>query len=453
MKSRRAKVLFEVCGAPMITWPFARALEAGVKSPVVVVGHEAQSVENKVNEYFPGQAKFAFQAERKGTGHAAQVGLNALEGFEGNVFILSGDVPLLETSTLEKLSELTDDKEQPLSLVSTILDNPTGYGRIVRNAQGQVQRIVEHKDATEEERQIDEINGGIYCANAAFLRSALSKLSNNNAQGEYYLTDIVGIALSQGLKVAGLVVSSEEIQGANSRAQLAQLEAAARQKIIQKHLTNGITFIDPLTTYVEATVQIGSDSTIYPNVHLRGTTHIGAECTIDVGSVLTDSIVGDNVAIHPYSVLEKAEVQSKANIGPFARLRPNTLIGEGAKVGNFVEMKNTTIGTKSKVNHLTYLGNAELGSGCNIGAGTITCNYDGVGKYQTQIGNNVFVGSNNTLVAPLEVGDDAYLAAGSTITDKVSNNALALGRARQIEKPERAEQIRQKAAERAGKTK
>lgn len=453
MRSSRAKVLFEVAGLPMVAWTVRRARSVGASPIVVVVGHEAEAVEATVSTRCPGPTRFALQAERLGTGHAARVGLSKLEGFEGTVLILYGDVPLLEEVTLEALAAEVDPAATPVAVLSTELEDPTGYGRILRDEAGNVVRIVEHRDASRAERAIREINAGIYAVDGAFLRSALARISNDNAQQEYYLTDIVDLALEDGFRVAGLVVDSDEVQGANDRAQLARLERLAHRRTIARHLAAGVTFLDPEQTSVGPDVEIGVDAVIHAGVHLRGSTRVGPGCVIDVGSVLTDAVLAEGVVVHPYSVLEGARVASGCHVGPFARLRPEAVLEAGARVGNFVEIKKTTLGEGAKANHLAYLGDASVGAGANVGAGTITCNYDGVGKYRTDIGAGVFIGSNSTLVAPLTLGEGTYVGAGSVLTEDVPSEALALGRARQVVKVHRAPAVREAArARKAGAT-
>lgn len=447
MKSTRAKVLFEVGGASMIRWTVRRAMDVGSAPVVIVVGHEAESVQAEVEAHFPGRAQFALQSERLGTGHAARIGLAELDNFTGTVLILYGDVPLLSANSLLSLIEEIEPGT-PVAFLSTEVADPTGYGRVVRDEALNVVRIVEHRDASRAERAIREINAGIYAVEAEFLRSALERLSNDNAQGEYYLTDIVDIALQQDLKVESQLVHPEEVLGANDRRQLAILEATANRRIIETHLDNGVTFLDPNRTSVELDVQIEPDAVIHPGVHLRGRTFIGARCVVDVGSIITDSEIAPEVTVHPYSVLERARVATGCNVGPFARLRPETVLEAGARVGNFVEIKKTTLGPGAKANHLAYLGDASVGAEANVGAGTITCNYDGVAKNRTDIGPGVFVGSNSTLVAPLQIGDNAFVAAGSVLTEAVPDEALALGRARQTNKPDRAPAIREAAVAR-----
>lgn len=444
MKSSRAKVLHPVCGKPMVAYPVALARQLGADPVVLVVGHQAEAVEAEVRGHFPQGVGFQLQAEQKGTGHAVIEGMKGLEGFEGRVLILYGDVPLLTAPTLERLSAALDEGA-PLALVTFELEDPTGYGRIVRDEAQNLVRIVEHKDASAAERQVREVNAGIYCVESGFLRDALARLKNDNAQGEYYLTDIVGFAIDDGHRVAHTLADPMEVAGANDRAQLAELDRAMQARINEAHMKSGVTIVNPETVRIEAGVTIGRDTVVQPNVHLRGETSIGEGCTVDTGCVFTNAKVGPGVTFKPYTIIEDAAVHDEAIIGPFSRLRPGAEIMRGAHVGNFVELKKATLGPGAKANHLAYIGDAAVGAKANIGAGTITCNYDGYGKYRTDIGENAFVGSNSTLVAPVRIGDNAYVAAGSTITDETPDDALALGRARQTVKEGRATTLRAKA--------
>lgn len=454
MKSDRAKVLHEVGGASLVSYPIALALELEADPVVLVVGHQADAVKESCEKRFSGKLRFALQAEQRGTGHAVIQALPALEGFEGRVLILYGDVPLLRRETVSRLIELMDRENHALAAVTMRLSDPTGYGRIVRDTFGRVVRVVEHKDATPNEREINEGNAGIYLIDAAFLRTALASLKSDNAQGEYYLTDVVELA-AKDPRGAGTVLLGDpnEVLGANDRAQLAELDLYLRRRINEGWMKDGVSIVDPANTYIGSQVKIGRDTVVQPGVHLRGKTRIGSGCLIDTGAVLTDAVVHDGVQIKPYSVVEEAEVHDRAIIGPYSRLRPGADVREDAHVGNFVELKKTVLGKGAKANHLAYLGDALIGAGANVGAGTITCNYDGYGKYVTEIGDNVFVGSNSTLVAPLKIGTGAYVAAGSTLTDDVQPDGLAFGRARQVEKEGRAPAIREEASRRAQEAK
>lgn len=454
MKSARPKVLHEICEEPMVTYPIQLALDLEAAPVVLVVGHGAPQVEAAVTHRFPEGITFALQAVQKGTGHAAMTGFEGMAHFEGRVLILSGDVPLLTRRTLQRLVDLTAEPQTPLALVTAEIEDATGYGRIVRNRQGQPLRIVEHKDATEEERRVREINAGIYCVQAAFLRDALGQLNRDNAQGEYYLTDLVQMATANGRTVQTVRVDEpSEVNGANNRAQLAELSRVMRARINQAHMLEGVTLVDPERTFIGPRVRIGRDTVIEPNVHLRGTTHLSEGVFVDTGCVLTDARIQDGVTLKPYSMVEQATVEREAIVGPFARLRPGTHLMEASRVGNFVELKKTQLGPGAKANHLAYLGDAVIGRDTNIGAGTITCNYDGFGKYDTRIADGVFIGSNATLVAPLQIGENAYVAAGSTVTDPVGPRDLAFGRSRQVIKPGRATALREEARTRAAAAK
>lgn len=449
MKSERAKVLHELSGEPMVHHPIRLARSVGADPVVLVIGHQAEQVQKTVEPAFPG-LRFGLQSEQKGTGHAVMQALPALEGFKGRVLILYGDVPLLRAETLKALGGVLDETKGPLALITTRLSQPKGYGRIVRDEAHHFLKIVEEKDASPEIRQITEVNAGIYSVDSEFLRSALSRLKNDNAQKEYYLTDLVAIAKADGHSVGTLLVDDPtEVKGANTQAELAELAATLRRRINLGHLERGVTMIDPERTYVGAEVEIGADTVIQPNVHLSGRTKIGRGCTLDTGVVIQNGILGDRVTVRPYTVIEDAQAERGAILGPFARLRPGAIVMDEAHVGNFVELKKARLGKGAKANHLAYLGDAEIGAGTNVGAGTITCNYDGYGKYLTQIGEGVFIGSNSTLVAPLQIGDQAYVAAGSVITDQVADADLAFGRARQVNKGGRAKALRAEAMEKA----
>ncbi len=446
MKSSKPKVLHEVGGLPLVAWPVGLAKKLQAHPTVVVVGHAADEVSEAVSARFDG-VSFALQAEQRGTGHAVMEGMKKLKRFSGPVVILSGDVPRLRVQTVRAMLSAMRRSKAKIVALSMRLDDPTGYGRIVRDDAGRPTGIVEHKDADEATRAIDEVNAGVYCADAAFLRRALKRLGTSNAQGEYYLTDVLAMAAPDAAAV--LVDDPTEVLGANDRAQLSGLDRLVRAEINHALMVSGVTMIDPSTTYVDAGVKVGRDTTIHPGVHLRGATKIGKGCTVDAGCVITDGTIGDEVVVRPYSIIESAVVKKAAIIGPFARLRPGATIMPEAHVGNFVELKKTTLGKGAKANHLAYLGDAVIGAGSNVGAGTITCNYDGYGKYLTEIGRNVFVGSNATLVAPVSLGNGAYVAAGSTVTADAEPNDLALGRARQVNKSGRAKAVRKAAQERA----
>lgn len=450
MKSATPKVLHEVGGLPLVAWPVKLAQRLQADPTVVVVGHDAARVEAEVSARFEG-VSFQLQAEQRGTGHAVMEGMRKLRRFDGPVLILSGDVPLLRLETVRAMLGKLRSKKAHMVVLTMRLADPTGYGRVVRDGAGHPAAIVEHKDADAATRALDEVNAGIYVVDAAFLRKSLKRLGTSNAQGEYYLTDVLAMAAPNAEAVT--VDDPTEVLGANDRSQLAILDAHLRDQTNHALMVSGVTIVDPATTYIEPSVRVGADTTIHPGVHLRGATKVGKGCRIDVGSMLTDATLANGVRVLPYSLIESASVKTGAIIGPFARLRPGAEVMQDAHVGNFVELKKTRLGKGAKANHLAYLGDADIGAGTNIGAGTITCNYDGYGKYVTSIGDRVFVGSNATLVAPVTLHDDVYVAAGSTVTDDAEANSLVLGRARQVEKLGRAKPLRDNAKARAAKNK
>jgi len=442
LKTDGAKVLAPILGRPLAYYPISSAFELGAQQVVAVVGHQADLVKSTLAAQFPGQPlQFALQVQQRGTGDAVAAARAALTGFNGAVLILYGDVPLLTVDTLKKLVASYNPSKGPLAMISCRLPDPTGYGRVLRGAGHKVEGIVEHKDATHEQRQITEVNAGIYIADAKFLWGALEKLTPANAQGELYLTDIVSQAAKLG-EVAVIEAPAQETAGVNDRAELAERAEVIRQRINLKHLRAGVTLLHPASTFIDDGVEIGPETVIGPNVSIHGECEIGALVHIEQGSVLSHTTVGDEAHIKPYSVLEEAVVGPKAHVGPFARLRPGTVLEEGVHVGNFVETKKARLRKGTKAGHLAYLGDADIGAGSNIGAGTITCNYDGVNKHETHIGAGVFIGSDTQLVAPVRVGDGAFVAAGSTITEDVPNGALALTRVQQVNKEGWAERRR-----------
>lgn len=431
MKSEKAKVLHPALGKPLAYYPVQRAFELGADPVVAVVGHQASAVEQELRARFAGKpVAFAQQTQQLGTAHAVRAAEQALHGFSGDVLILYGDVPLLRREMLESLLEAHRQSPGPLTLVTFRPSSPKGYGRVVREA-GKVMRIVEEKDCSPDQKAITECNAGIYVADASFLWEALRGVTNDNAQGEYYLTDIVSAAAKAGAQVATVEATPEEVAGVNDRRELAQASQVLQGRINTAHMLAGVTMLDPGSVWIDEGVEIGPDTEIGPNVMILGASKIGRGVTIGAGCVITDSQVGDGTNVKPYSVFEEARAGAKNQIGPFSRLRPGTETAEDVHLGNFVETKKARLGKGSKANHLAYLGDAEVGSGCNIGAGTITCNYDGVNKHKTELGDGVFIGSDTQLVAPVKVGKGAYVGAGTTVTDEVPADALAISRTAQ----------------------
>jgi bifunctional UDP-N-acetylglucosamine pyrophosphorylase/glucosamine-1-phosphate N-acetyltransferase len=375
---------------------------------------------------------FILQKEQLGTGHAVLQALPLLQSFNGTILILCGDVPLVKMDTLRLFNDSHRKNQSALSVLTTVVDKPFGYGRVLRNSEGWLEKIVEEKDASEKQRKIQEINTGIYCVRAGFLREGLKEIGKENAQREYYLTDLVEIARRKGLRCsAHIAVDSMEVMGINTRVDLAIANEKLRQEKLSELMISGVTIIDPRATYVDRTVEVGRDTVLHPNCHLQGRTKIGEQCLIEPNSKILDSILGNHVTIRTNSVITESKIEDDVSIGPFAHLRPLSEIQAKAKIGNFVEVKKSIIGRGSKANHLTYIGDSLVGEDVNIGAGTITCNYDGFEKHQTVIGNRVFVGSNVELVAPVKVGNGSSIGAGTTITKDVPEGALAISRVKQ----------------------
>lgn len=426
MNSAQTKVLHTLLGVPMAAYAIERARDLGASPIVAVLGHQIDDVAKALETRFgPRCVTVVNQKEQKGTGHAVRLGLTSLANFKGLVVIIYGDVPLLRTQTLTALVEKAA-KSGSLAMLTSVVPDPTGYGRMVRDARGKIREVVEHKDATREQRDIAEINAGIYAAPAEFLRQATSTLSARNAQGEYYLTDIVARAASS-IGVVSVDVPVEEISGVNDRAQLVAAEKILCRRIVDGHMKHA-TFRAPDDVVVEASVTIDPDAEIGRSVVLRGKTHVAACARIDDGVILSDTVVGKGAHVLPYCVASQATIGENAKIGPFAHLRPGTELGPDVHVGNFVETKKTRLGRGSKANHLTYLGDTIVGEKVNVGAGTITCNYNGYEKRQTIIEDGAFIGSDTQLVAPVRVGKRAVVAAGATIIEDVRDGALAISR-------------------------
>lgn len=430
MKSKLYKVLHPVAGKPMVEHIMNRVSETNPTEVVTIVGHGAEMVQKQLGD----RCQYALQAEQLGTGHAVMQAADILKDKEGTTLIISGDTPLLTTETLNHLFEYHQGKNASATVLTAHAEDPTGYGRIIRDHVGIVEKIVEQKDATLEEARVQEINTGTYCFDNQALFEALSQLGTDNAQGEYYLTDIVEILKNAGKSVAAYQTADfEESLGVNDRVALAQANEIMRNRINRMHMLNGVTFTDPKTTYIDAGVTIGADTLIEAGVQLKGDTVIGEDCVIGAHSTIVDSQLEDQVVVKT-SVLEACVVRKQADVGPYAHLRPNAEIQAQAHIGNFVEIKNAIIGEKTKVGHLTYVGDAELGKEINVGCGVVFVNYDGKNKFRTTVGDHSFIGSSSNLVAPLTIGAESVIAAGSTITEDVPAEALALGRARQTNK-------------------
>jgi bifunctional UDP-N-acetylglucosamine pyrophosphorylase / glucosamine-1-phosphate N-acetyltransferase len=434
MRSAVPKVLHHLAGLPLIDHVLRTAETLEPKTVTVVVGHEADALNAHLRDR-PG-VRTVLQEPQLGTGHALLATEPLLQTESGTVVLLSGDVPLLTPASLAALVERHRDAGAAATVATAMAERPSGYGRIVR-AGGEITRIVEERDATPEEREIKEINAGIYAFELGPLFDALRGIGADNAHREYYLPDLVTIYRRQRKVVATWTVGNPaEIRGINSRSELAESALVMRQRKHEELMAAGVTLVDPDTTYIDVDVQIGQDTVVHPGVHLEGRTRIGGACQVHAGSRLVNAELGDHVIVLNHCVVTDARIASQCSIGPFAHLRPESVLEEASRVGNFVELKKTTLGAGAKASHLAYLGDAVIGGNTNIGAGTITCNYDGFAKHPTVIGSQAFVGSNSTLVAPVTIGDGAYVAAGSAITDDVPADALGIGRSRQENKPE-----------------
>ena len=435
MRSRMAKVLHEAGGLPLVEHVVrSAAAVAEAENIVVVTGHQADQVESRLESH---NVRFARQTEQKGTGHALGCCAPVLADRSGLLIVLYGDCPLLSADTLQRLVREHQAHRGSGTVITVDLPDPTGYGRVLTNANGRVQAIVEQKVATPEQQAVRTINSGIYCFDAELLWRHLPHIVPNSVSGEYYLTDIVELLNAAGYSVFEMKLESPlELLGINTRVELAEADAIFRSRKVRELMLAGVTVRKPETVTVDLDVVVGTDTIIESGATLTGRTVVGSNCRIGAGSVIRDSTIADDVVIEPYTFVVTSTVESGASIGPFARLRMDNHVESGAHIGNFVELKKTRFRAGAKAGHLAYLGDADIGNEVNIGAGTITCNYDGAKKHRTQIGANAFIGSNSTLVAPVEVGDGAYVAAGSVITDPVPGEALALGRARQVLKPE-----------------
>jgi len=430
MKSKLYKVLHPVCGKPMVQHVVDHIGTLNVERIVTIVGHGAEMVKDRLGE----QSEYVLQAEQLGTAHAVQQAEPILGTLEGTTLVVCGDTPLIRPETMKALFDYHTSQNAKATILTAVASDPTGYGRILRDVKGNVAQIVEQKDATEEQRKVTEINTGTYCFDNKALFEALKLVKNDNAQGEYYLPDVIEILQKQGEIVAAYVTDNfDETLGVNDRFALSQAEEIMRARINERHMRNGVTIINPATTHISADAVIGSDTVIQPGCIIEGNTVIGEDCVIGPNSHIVNSTIGHATTIHSSVVLDST-VGNETAVGPFAHLRPASSLGDHVKVGNFVEVKKSKLGDNTKVSHLSYIGDAEVGDNCNIGCGTITVNYDGRNKFKTTIENDVFVGCNSNLVAPVTLGEGSFVAAGSTITKDVPADALALARARQENK-------------------
>ncbi len=432
MNSYEPKVLHPILGEPMISYVVDLVDFVPRRRKVVVTGYKAE----RVKEFLADRVElFAYQREQLGTAHAVLCAKPQLHSHKGSVLILNGDLPLLRRETLDAFVEAHRASRSVMTLMTTHMPEPAGYGRIVRDADGGIAAVVEDADATDPQKGIDEVNAGVYCVEASFLWDALALLNPNNRQHEYYLPDLIGIALAEGLEVNTFTVpESTEVLGVNTRAELAAAQRALCDRVNRRHMDNGVTILDPATTYISPRVTIDIDTVVHPCTHIYGRTSIGWGCSLGPSAWIKDAVIAHDVVIGFCTHVEGAEILDGAAVGPFARLRPGTRVGSHARVGNFVEIKNSRIGRSTKVSHLSYVGDATVGDNVNVGAGTVTCNYDGFSKHRTVIEDDVFLGSDTMLVAPVRVGKGATTAAGSTITEDVPPGSLALGRARQVVK-------------------
>lgn len=432
MKSKLFKVMHTVMGRPMVGHVVNAALDADATEVITITGHGAETIQ----EYLGEKSKFVYQEEQLGTAHAVMQAKELLEGKEGTTLVLSGDTPLLRAETLRELMEYHESENAKATILTALADDPFGYGRVIRAEDGSVSKVVEEKDASETERAVKEINTGTYCFDNYELFKALEKVDNNNAQGEYYLPDVLEILKNNNEKVGAFQLDNmDEALGVNNRVALAEATAIMRKRINEKHMTNGVTLVDPNATYIEVDVEIASDTVVEPNTYIKGRTKIGEDVLIGLGSVIEDSQIADGVEIKQ-SVIEESIIGKASDVGPHSHLRSGSVLGENVHIGNYVEIKKSTIGDYSKAGHHTYIGDAEVGEHVNIGCGVVFANYNGKVKNKTVVGDHSFVGSNSNLVAPVALGQKSFIAAGSTITEEVPEKAMGIARARQVNKEE-----------------
>lgn len=437
MKSKLHKVLHQVCGKTMVEHVLTQLQAADIQNIVTVVGYGADTVKDALGD----QVRYALQKQQLGTGHAVMQTEDLLGELAGQTLVVSGDTPLFTAATFNYLFQYHEQHHAAVTILTSKAPDPTGYGRIVRNEIGIVERIVEQKDASVEEQAIHEINTGVYCFDNQKLFAALKRLTNDNAQGEYYLTDVIGILKEEGEIVTAYQMEDfDESMGVNDRSALAKATKIMQKRINTQLMKDGVTLVDPETAYIDADVQIGQDTVIEGNVVIKGRTTIGADCLIGAGSRIADSTLHDDVTIMS-STLERSEVHSGADVGPNSHLRPEAELGENVHVGNFCEVKKAYIGAGTKVGHLSYIGDATLGKNINVGCGVVFVNYDGTNKLHTNVGDHAFIGSNSNIVAPVNIAADSFVAAGSTITDSTEQFDMAIARARQVNKPGYAKKL------------
>lgn len=437
MKSKLYKVMHPVMGKPMVGHVVDQALEAKMDKIVTVTGVGAETVQDYLGE----KSEYVLQEEQLGTAHAVEQAAPILEGEEGTTLVICGDTPLLTSETLEALVAHHEDVSAKATVLTAHAEDPAGYGRVIRSEDNSVRKIVEEKDATEKERAVQEINTGTYCFDNKVLFETLKKVDNNNSQGEYYLPDVMELLKNENELISAYQLSNkEDALGVNDRVALAKATKRMKIRINEAHMRNGVTLIDPDQTYIEADVEIGQDTVVEPGVYLKGSTVIGEDCHIGIQSVIEDSRIGDNVTVKS-SMIESTVMENNSDVGPNSHLRPDSVIKEDAHIGNFVEVKKATVGKNTKVGHLTYIGDATLGENINVGCGTVFVNYNGKDKNHIEVGDNAFIGCNANLVAPVKVENNTFIAAGSTITKDVPADALAIARARQVNKEKYAKHL------------